>query len=415
MQWRNCSLFDGGIQLLTVLLAVLHFCTLSAGQSEGDVRLVGGTGHQGTVEVFHEGEWGTICDDSWNRVWYRAHYGQGQGPIWVDQIDCPQGATRITQCNPTPDNWGIHDCRKTEDAGVDCRRQFPVKPSSMAVRVSCPDCVQWGSCSACPTRRHSSPDDCTNLDGVQGIVFAQYNDEWHPVTGDGWDIKDSQVVCAELGYPVALPPPSLASLWTNWNGNFLNRCGRLNGLFTGPTYPSCQDKDPSSSGGGSGGEGLIDAGLCTQSEIAGNNAFRSLLGKTLLKGVACDGHEKRLLDCYFPVFGPFEVQELNVATVKCAFTPHPSCPNSSPEVSFMHELLRYNGRLSRAMLIFAPFVQHNAYQPQQHHSLARHNIILHIDISITISKTMLAKSAKLRHLPPPFSIILAVLDPEGFP
>ena len=104
--------------------------------SEGVLRLVGGFGNgAGRVEVFHNGAWGTVCDDGWDiqdalavcrQLGYAsaisappmANFGQGRGFIWLDNVNCLGNESSIDEC-PHP-GWGIHDCHHGEDASVVC-------------------------------------------------------------------------------------------------------------------------------------------------------------------------------------------------------------------------------------------------------------------------------------------------------
>ena len=105
----------------------------------GIVRLVNGpTSYEGRVEVYHNGEWGTVCDDGWDltdaRVVCRqlgydlanntintrnsTHYGEGSGQIWLNNVSCVSNESNIVNCSHG--GWGIHDCFHSKDAGVKC-------------------------------------------------------------------------------------------------------------------------------------------------------------------------------------------------------------------------------------------------------------------------------------------------------
>ena len=107
---------------------------------EADVRLVGGSGtHEGRVEVFQYGSWGTVCDDGWDlqdatvvcrQLSYGtavaalglAAFGAGSGPIWYANVHCSGSEASLTQC--AHNGLGVHNCAHWEDAGVICASEF---------------------------------------------------------------------------------------------------------------------------------------------------------------------------------------------------------------------------------------------------------------------------------------------------
>ena len=102
------------------------------------IRLVNGTTrYEGRVEVYHNGEWGTVCDDGWDlndaqvlcselglgeavNASHSAYYGQGSGPIWLAYLQCVGNEKTIGDCKYI--RWGNHNCYHSEDAGVKCSR-----------------------------------------------------------------------------------------------------------------------------------------------------------------------------------------------------------------------------------------------------------------------------------------------------
>ena len=56
------------------------------------------------------------------RATYTAEFGQGSGPIWMDNVQCTGLENSINEC---PFNgWGQHNCYHSEDAGVACEGMY---------------------------------------------------------------------------------------------------------------------------------------------------------------------------------------------------------------------------------------------------------------------------------------------------
>ncbi|XP_037326813.2 neurotrypsin isoform X1 [Pungitius pungitius] len=151
------------------------------------IRLVGGQSQsEGTVEVFHAGQWGSVCDDQWDnsdaevvcrqlglsgvaRAWGQAHFGKGSGHVLLDEVRCTGNELTLEQCPKSA--WGEHNCLHSEDAGVSCN---PLTDGSVRLLGG--------------TRRY------------EGRLEVFYGGRWGTVCDDGWTDSNTQVVCRQLGY-----------------------------------------------------------------------------------------------------------------------------------------------------------------------------------------------------------------------
>ena len=85
--------------------------------------------------MYHSGEWGTVCDNGWDlndaqvvcsqlnlgnafTARYNAYYSEGNGQIWLNNINCVGNESLIENCSHG--EWGIHNCSHYQDAGVKC-------------------------------------------------------------------------------------------------------------------------------------------------------------------------------------------------------------------------------------------------------------------------------------------------------
>ncbi|XP_048345816.1 galectin-3-binding protein [Sphaerodactylus townsendi] len=110
-----------------------------------EVQLVNGNSfNEGRVEIYYDGQWGTICDDNWDmadaqvvcrslgfteatEVKTSAAFGEGSGPIILDDISCVGTETSLIQCGSG--GWMKHNCGHGEDAGVVCAKTMANNPA----------------------------------------------------------------------------------------------------------------------------------------------------------------------------------------------------------------------------------------------------------------------------------------------
>ncbi|MBN3313975.1 C163A protein, partial [Atractosteus spatula] len=132
------------------------------------------------LEVYHNGSWGTVCDDSWDladsqvvcrqlqcgtalSAPVQASFSQGTGPIWLDEVGCLGNVSSLGECPSAW--WGQHDCGHKED-----------------VRILCSDYTLLRLSAGC-----------------SGQAEVYYNGTWGSICANSMTDTTAAVICKQLG------------------------------------------------------------------------------------------------------------------------------------------------------------------------------------------------------------------------
>uniref|UniRef100_A0A8C4K877 SRCR domain-containing protein n=1 Tax=Dromaius novaehollandiae TaxID=8790 RepID=A0A8C4K877_DRONO len=347
--------------------------TVPVGVAEDRIRLVNGTKRcAGRVELYHDGIWGTICDDGWDlsdanvvckqlgcgyaiKAFASAHYGEGSGQIWLDDVNCTGAESDLWACSSS--GWGQHNCRHKEDAGVLCSEFLAlrlVNGNDCAGRLEVFYNGTWGSiCSnrmsqltAITVCRHLNCGDGgeiardfqygrgsgpTWLDHIEcteqhSSLWQCQSDPWHPQSCDN-RAEETHISCTG-NYKSTSPTPDIHEKLRVTGGE--DRCtGRVEIWHQGSWGTVCDDSWD-----------MADANVVCRQLGCGSAvsalreaAFGKGTGPIWLEKVHCKGTELSLWDCPAQLLSDKNCDHKEDAAVDCSdLFPLKLMPVPVPEV-----------------------------------------------------------------------------------
>ena len=97
-------------------------CGLWEGINEGKYVLIIILPLPGAKEKSQTSLWSDLCSyclfSGIAKAWSQAYFGEGSGPVMLDEVRCTGNELSIEQCPKS--SWGEHNCDHKEDAGVSC-------------------------------------------------------------------------------------------------------------------------------------------------------------------------------------------------------------------------------------------------------------------------------------------------------
>uniref|UniRef100_A0A669BJL4 Lysyl oxidase homolog n=1 Tax=Oreochromis niloticus TaxID=8128 RepID=A0A669BJL4_ORENI len=169
--------------------------------------------YEGRVEVFYNGEWGTVCDDDFSiyaaqvvcrelgftgaESWSpSAKYGKGEGRIWLDNVHCTGSEKSLAHCESN--GFGVSDCKHSEDVGVVCSSKRI--PGFKFIRNQANSqeglTVQVEEVRIRATYSHRK-----RIPITEGFLEVKDGGKWRQICNEDWNQKNSRVICGMQGFP----------------------------------------------------------------------------------------------------------------------------------------------------------------------------------------------------------------------
>ena len=256
------------------LFELLHilFISTSYGQIDGDIRLSGGfSDYEGRLEIYYNGQWGTVCDDYFNsnpnagivacrQLGFGGFISQfnangGTDIILLDDVVCTGSESTLMACSNS--GWGNHNCGHSQDVGIICSPlAFQIIYSQYYYSDAVTQCASLGLKLA---TLHNSQDYtivealCISTNdkecwlGGERASTANGALPWYNIDGSSWDYEYWYAGGAPGDVTILSRPdlrPGFHIRYSSYDGPYYPICGTSNYDANATLYPSLSPLTP---------------------------------------------------------------------------------------------------------------------------------------------------------------------------